>query len=120
MKEIIAIVRMNKLQETKRILEDMGFPSFTAMKVMGRGKQKGFIHEFTHPIPVGNKDQDVKRFIPKRMIILTVNDYEVDKIVDVIIKTNKTGNPGDGKIFVSEVIDAVRIRTGDTGEKAIL
>lgn len=119
MKDIIAIVRMNKFQETKKTLEDMGFPAFTVMKVMGRGRQRGYLHEFAHPLPV-DKEPDIKRFIPKRMIMLTVRDADVEKVVDAIIETNKTGNHGDGKIFVSDVQGAVRIRTGDKGEKAIL
>lgn len=119
MKEVVAIVRMNKIQKTKAALADEGFPAFTVFPVLGRGRQKGFLHEYTHPIPV-EKEPTTKRFIPKRMLMLTVRDEDADKVVEAIMAVNRTGNPGDGKVFVGDVKEAVRIRTQEKGEEAIV
>jgi nitrogen regulatory protein PII 2 len=122
MKEIIAIVRMNKIQRTKDALLEAGYHAFHAAKVLGRGKQRGFCYEFNPPLPktaiVGSKDNCV-RFIPKRMLTIVVNDESVKGVVNTIIKANQTGHAGDGKIFVSPVDEAIRIRTGEKRVQAI-
>jgi nitrogen regulatory protein PII 2 len=124
MKEVLAIIRMNKMNETKRALADAGISSLTARKVVGRGKGKvdylllqgaeeGF-DEAIQQLGPGPK------LIPKRMINMVVPDNKVDLAVKTIIKVNKTGSPGDGKIFIESVMDAVRVRTGETGDLAIV
>ncbi len=121
MKEITAIIRMNKVQKTKDVLLECGFPSFTVRRVMGRGKQKGLCFEFNPPLP----DQESKenetciRFIPKRMFTVIVDDSSVNEVVQKIIEVNQTGHVGDGKIFVSNISEAVRIRTGENGEATV-
>ncbi|MFZ2499641.1 MAG: P-II family nitrogen regulator [Methanosarcina sp.] len=121
MKEITAIIRMNKVQKTKDALLECGFPSFTVRRVMGRGKQKGLCFEFNPPLP----DQESKenetciRFIPKRMFTVIVDDSSVNEVVQKIIEVNQTGHVGDGKIFVSNISEAVRIRTGENGEATV-
>jgi len=121
MKEITAIIRMNKVQKTKDALLECGFPSFTVRRVMGRGKQKGLCFEFNPPLP----DQESKenetciRFIPKRMFTVIVDDSSVNEVVQKIIEVNQTGHVGDGKIFVSKISEAVRIRTGENGEATV-
>lgn len=121
MKEITAIIRMNKVQKTKDALLECGFPSFTVRRVMGRGKQKGLCFEFNPPLP----DQESKenetciRFIPKRMFTVVVDDSSVNEVVQKIIEVNQTGHVGDGKIFVSNISEAVRIRTGENGEATV-
>ncbi|MDK2984698.1 MAG: nitrogen regulatory protein 2 [Clostridia bacterium] len=126
MKEIIAIIRMNKVGETKRALVRSGIHAMTAMKVMGRGKMLKDVSVLENL-----KDQEELqgvlidsllkggRLIPKRMLIICVSDEDVPKVVDTIISVNQSGNSGDGKIFVLPVTDVVRIRTGERGEEAV-
>jgi len=126
MKEIIAIIRMNKVNATKKALADTGVCGLHAMKVMGRGKihvdlsvlgEMGATEEIagivTDSLSKGS------RLIPKRMLTILVQDNEIDKVVNTIISVNKEGNKGDGKIFICPVLDAVRLRTGERGEMAI-
>ena len=127
MKEIIAIIRMDRVGVTKKVLVDAGYPSLTAFKVMGRGKLLKDLGDITK-IEDGSEDiRDMLlesmlkggRLIPKRMLIIAVHDDEVKKVVDAIISVNKEGKIGDGKIFVLPLLDAVRVRTGERGEEAI-
>ena len=123
MKEILAIIRMNKMNETKRALADAGISSLTARKVIGRGKGKvdylllqGAQEGFDEAI---NQLGPGPKLIPKRMLTLVIPDNKVDLVVRTIIRVNKTGSPGDGKIFVCPVTDAIRVRTSETGDTAI-
>ena len=120
MKEITAIIRMNKVQKTKDVLLECGFPSFTVRRVMGRGKQRGLCFEFNPPLPNPEKEAETCiRFISKRMFTIIVDDENVNEVVQKIIEVNQTGNAGDGKIFVSSVAEAIRIRTGESGEATV-
>ncbi len=120
MKEITAIIRMNKVQKTKDVLLECGFPSFTVRRVMGRGKQRGLCYEFNPPLPNPEKEAETCiRFIPKRMFTIVVDDENVNEVVQKIIEVNQTGNAGDGKIFVSDITEAIRIRTGESGEATV-
>ncbi|WP_410507646.1 P-II family nitrogen regulator [Methanosarcina hadiensis] len=120
MKEITAIIRMNKVQKTKDVLLECGFPSFTVRRVMGRGKQKGLCFEFNPPLPDPEKEAETCiRFIPKRMFTVVVDDENVNEVVQKIIEVNQTGHPGDGKIFVSDISEAYRIRTGESGDATV-
>lgn len=120
MKEITAIIRMNKVQRTKDALLECGFPSFTVRRVMGRGKQKGLCFEFNPPLPDPEKEAETCiRFIPKRMFTIVVDDESVNEVVRKIIDVNQTGHAGDGKIFVSDISEALRIRTGESGEATV-
>ena len=124
MKEVMAIIRINKVNETKRALADAGISSFTATgRVLGRGKglvdyrilqgaEQGF-EEAISQLGQG------PRLVPKRLILVIVPDDKVDIVVNSIIETNKTGHAGDGKIFVMPVIDAVRVRTGKAGDEVL-
>jgi len=123
MKEIFAIIRMTKMNETKRALAEIGIGSLTARKVMGRGKgkvdylllqgaQEGY-EEAIGQLGPGPK------LIPKRLINIIIPDDRVDEVVQKIIEVNQTQSPGDGKIIVMPVGDAVRLRTGEAGETAI-
>ncbi len=126
MKEVLAIIRMNKINATKAALVEAGFPAFTARKVMGRGR-KALDEDLVKALDDGPLDSAEMlpmlargpRLLPKRLITLVVPDDKVSQVVDTIIRTNQTGNPGDGKIFVMPVTDVVRVRTGETGETAI-
>lgn len=119
MKEIIAIIRMNKIQKTKNALVGIDCPSMTVNKVLGRGKQRGLqlLQQEINPEEINGREM---RYIPKRMISIIVDDERVDKTVGTIMKVNKTGEIGDGRIFICPVEDAIRIRTDERGVKAIL
>jgi nitrogen regulatory protein PII 2 len=118
MKEITAIIRMNKVRKTIDALSECGYPSFTVDKVMGRGKQKGLCYEFEPPLPEqqGVTAKNCIPFVPKRMLTIVVDDKAADKIVQRIISVNQTGHTGDGKIFVTDIPEAYRIRTREEGE----
>ena len=131
MKEVIAIIRRHKLQETKAGLLGIGIPALTMVSVEGRGKQKGLPWNYElDPLLTEVDDKEEKntdekntdsrmRFIPKRMIYTVVEDEYVPKVVETIIRTNQSGHIGDGKIFVCPIEDTVRVRTGENGEQAI-
>ncbi|MBC8524755.1 MAG: P-II family nitrogen regulator [Chlorobium phaeobacteroides] len=125
MKEIIAVIRMKKMNETKDALIVAGISSFTSLgRVHGRGK--GQVHfdilqgaEEGHPEAIellGNPP----RLVAKRLVAIVVPDELKDKTIETIIKTNQTGNPGDGKIFVTDITDSIRVRTGETGDVALV
>lgn len=124
MKEIIAIIRRHNTQVTKAGLLGIGIPALTMVSVEGRGKQKGlpgWNYELDPVLTeVEEKNTGVNmRFVPKRMIYTVVEDEDVPKVVETIIRTNQSGRIGDGKIFVCPVNDAVRVRTGETGKQAL-
>lgn len=123
MKEVIAVVRINKMNITKQNLSDAGIDSFFAHEAQGRGK--GFINS---NILAGAEEGfeeaaallgEKGKLYPKRLITVVTPDNQVATVVDTIIKSNQSGKPGDGKIFVLPMPDAVRVRTGESGEKAI-
>jgi nitrogen regulatory protein PII 2 len=123
MKEIIAIIRPRKTGVTRDVLEKLGFPSMTATQVLGRGKQRGIVNEVSCEIsPDVLSQNQTKRmeFIPKREISIIVKNSDVGLVVQTIIKLNQTGQIGDGKIFVCPVENALRVRTGETGDDAIV
>jgi len=118
MREVIAVIRMNKIQATKEALAEAGYSCLTATLAYGRGKQKGL-----YISPLGNVKPDSKkaaiRFIPKRMLNIVVDDESVPEVVETIMRTNRTGMIGDGRIFVCPIAEAVRIRTGERGDDAL-
>ncbi len=123
MKEVIALIRMNKMNETKRALASAGIGSFTVRKVMGRGKGKvDYLllkgAEEGYPEAISQLGPGPK-FVPKRMLNIVVPDSLVPITVETIIRTNKTGSPGDGKIFVMPVMDTIRVRTGESGDATL-
>jgi nitrogen regulatory protein PII 2 len=123
MKEVMAIIRMNKINQTKKSLVESGMPSMHARECLGRGKGlvdldvlKGAEQGYEEAIAqLGNS----QRLIPKRMISIVVPDNLVKKVVSTIISVNRTGKPGDGKMFVLPVSDAIRIRTGESGDETL-
>jgi nitrogen regulatory protein PII 2 len=117
MKEVLAVIQMNKMECTKDALEVIGIPSITVYKASGRGKQKGL--QIPHPSQIDPSETKNMKFIPKRMISVMVEDEFVPAVVAVITKVNRTGNYGDGRIFVCPVDESVRIRTGERGSVAI-
>ncbi len=121
MKEILAIIRPNKMTKTKEVLETLGSPAMTAIRVMGRGKQKAILNEVsmvTKEPELLNAEGNM-RYIPKRMISVVVPDEDTSLIIEAIMKINHTGQIGDGKIFVCPINDAFRVRTKESGDAAI-
>jgi nitrogen regulatory protein PII 2 len=120
MKEIIVIVRMNRIQKTKNALVEIGCPSMTVNKVLGRGKQRGLRLLRPEIDPEDERWEEAKmKYVPKRMISIIEEDNMVDRVVRTIMEVNRTGEIGDGKIFICPIDDAIRIRTGERGEEAI-
>jgi len=107
---------------TKDVLDSLGFPSMTANRVLGRGKQKAILNEVTFEIKEANllEEEGSMRYIPKRLISLVVPEEDASLVVEAMMKVNHTGQIGDGKIFVCPIEDAIRVRTKENGEKAIL
>ncbi|AXV36859.1 MAG: transcriptional regulator [Methanobacterium sp. BRmetb2] len=112
MKRIIAIIRPEKLENVKEALEKIGCHGLTVKDVKGRGAQLGITESY--------RGYDYKvDLLPKTEIEIVAKDSEVDNILETIIVKARTGDIGDGKIFISPVEEVVRIRTGEKGEKAI-
>lgn len=106
--------------ETKESLSLVGLPSFTAMPVLGRGKGHGDM-EKRESVPSEYLEliAEVPRLKSKRMITLVVSDDKKDLAVETIIKANQSGKSGDGKIFVLNAVDSVRVRTGEVGDSTL-
>jgi nitrogen regulatory protein PII 2 len=120
MKEIVAFLRVNKVQKTRDALAERGYYSMTVNNALGRGRQKGLHYEIKgEPVPEYAEGTRLN-YIPKRMLTMVVTDDRVEDVVDTIMAANRTGNIGDGKIFVCPIEEAVRVRTKETGERAIL
>ena len=118
MKEIMAIIRQNKINTTKEALSEAGITSFTATgRVLGRGK--GLVdYRMLHGAEEGHVEAidqlgDGPRLVPKRLLTVVVSDDWKDKTIQTIIEANRTGNSGDGKIFVFPINEAIRVRTGE-------
>ena len=109
---IHVIVRPEKLDEIRRVLSENKISGMTVYEVRGRGRQLGFSWKIR-----GNEYR--VELMPKIKIELVVPDKDVEKVVELLMKTAYTGEVGDGKIFITPVTDAIRIRTGEKGEQAI-
>jgi nitrogen regulatory protein PII 2 len=123
MKEIIAIIRPKKVGATRDALEQLGFSSMTAEAVLGRGLQRGIAGEVNvecSPAALAKVISGGMKYIPKRLLSIMVRDTDVDVVVKTIIEVNQTAQIGDGKIFVCPLDDALRVRTGEQGESAVL
>jgi nitrogen regulatory protein PII 2 len=124
MKEIIAVVRMNMMNRTKQALTEASVAAFFAHEALGRGK--GLVNPLVLQGAAQGREEaltilgDKDKLYPKRMVTVVVPDRDVEDVVQAIIAVNRTGQPGDGKIFVLPVADAVRVRTAETGEKSII
>jgi nitrogen regulatory protein P-II 1 len=112
MKHIIAIIRPEKLDDVREALQEVGYSGLMISEIEGHGKQKGIVQQWR-----GEKYK--VDLIPKIKLEIVVKDSEVEKIKKVLIKTARTGEIGDGKIFISTVDEVIRIRTGEEGEPAL-
>lgn len=112
MKKIEAIVRPFKLDDVKEALLEEGVRGLTITEVRGYGRQKG------HTETYRGSEYRIE-YVPKVKIEVVVSDRQAEKIVDAILRTAKTNEIGDGKIFIYNVEDAIRIRTDESGEEAL-
>ncbi len=112
MKKIEAIVRPGKLEDLKHALEKINIRGLTISQVMGCGQQKGRKEYYR------GTEVDIN-LLPKIKIETVINDEDLDAVIEVICKAAKTGEVGDGKIFISNIEDVVRIRTGEKGNRAL-
>jgi nitrogen regulatory protein P-II 1 len=112
MKKIEAIIKPFKLEEVKEALAEIGVEGMTVSEVKGFGRQKGHTEIY-------RGSEYTVDFLPKIKIEVVLVDDIADKAVAAIVKAAKTGKIGDGKVFISPVLEAVRIRTDETGDKAV-
>jgi nitrogen regulatory protein P-II 1 len=112
MKKIEAIIKPFKLDVVREALDSLGVNGMTVTEAKGYGRQKGHVEMYRGA-------EYAISFVPKVLIITVVSDDMADEVVATIVRTARTGKIGDGKIFITKLEDAVRIRTGDTGEIAI-
>lgn len=112
MKKVEAIIKPFKLEEVKDALADLGIEGMTVSEVKGFGRQKGHTEIY-------RGSEYTVDFLPKIKIEVVLSDSLLEGAVGAIVKAAKTGKIGDGKVFVSPVEEAVRIRTDETGEKAV-
>jgi nitrogen regulatory protein P-II 1 len=112
MKKVEAIIKPFKLDEVKEALQDIGIQGLSVVEVKGFGRQKGHTELYRGA-------EYVVDFLPKVKIEVVLPDEQLDAAVDVIIEAAKTDKIGDGKIFVSTIDQAIRIRTGEEGEAAL-
>ena len=113
MKKIEAIIRPEKLTIVKFTLGEAGFYGLNATQVSGRGEQRGIVH-------TGRAGQTITvDMLPKVKLELVVKNSDVDTVVDIIVESARTGEIGDGKIFIHPIEDTIRVRTGERGDAAV-
>jgi nitrogen regulatory protein P-II 1 len=112
MKKIEAIIRHERLQEVQDALDQLGVSGLTVSEVVGCGRQKGYTEQYRGV-------QANISLLPKIKVESVVPSDLVDRAVEAIVEAARTGNVGDGRVFVYDVVQSVRIRTGETGEESV-
>jgi nitrogen regulatory protein P-II 1 len=112
MKKIEAVIKPFKLDEVKEALQDMGVQGMTVLEAKGYGRQKGHTELYRGA-------EYVVDFLPKMKIEIVVADDQVEAVLETLVNAARTGRIGDGKIFVTDLQDVIRIRTGERGPQAI-
>ena len=112
MKKIESVIRHYKLEDVKNALNEQGVSGMTITEVRGFGRQKGHTEMY-------RGTEYTIDFVPKVKLEVVVDDGKLQRTIDTIVKAAQTGQIGDGKIFVHDLVDAVRIRTGETGADAV-
>ena len=112
MKKIEAVIKPFKLDEVKEALQDIGVQGMTVIEAKGYGRQKGHSELYRGA-------EYVIDFLPKLKIEVVVPDDMATAVTEAIVSAARTGKIGDGKIFVSDILDVIRIRTGETGPQAV-
>jgi nitrogen regulatory protein P-II 1 len=112
MQKIEAVIRPEKILDVKAALQDLGYGGMTVTEVLGHGNQHGVIEK--------SKDEEFwVQFLPKLWLLVVVVDEDVEAVIEAILGAAFTGEPGDGKIFVTDVREAVRVRTRERGASAL-
>jgi nitrogen regulatory protein P-II 2 len=112
MKLITAIIKPYRLDEVRNVLSDIGVRGLTVSEVRGFGRQRGHTEVYRGA-------EYAVEFVPKTRIEIAVPDALAEQVVDAVMQTARTGKVGDGKIFVTELVEAVRIRTGEKDAAAL-
>tara|TARA_B100000945_G_scaffold312246_1_gene306552 strand:- start:805 stop:1221 length:417 start_codon:yes stop_codon:yes gene_type:complete len=112
MKKVEAIIRTHKLDDVKSALVDAGIEGMTVVEVRGFGRQKGHTEMY-------RGTEYAVDFVPKAKLEIILVDEKLQEAIDAVLKAAQTGNVGDGKIFVSDIAESIRIRTGEIGDEAI-
>jgi nitrogen regulatory protein P-II 1 len=112
MKKLEVIIKPNKLDAVRKAIKESGYPGMTISQVEGHGTQKGLTQER----PAGKYRMEL---LPKMKLEIIIADRDLEPIAAAVMVAARTGQAGDGKIFVSDIQDVIRIRTGERGEKAI-
>lgn len=112
MKKIEAIVRPEKLEELKEALNKTNIKGITVSQVMGCGKQRGWTEHY-------RSNEVLVNMLPKIELKMIVDDGRVEEIINIISNIARTGEVGDGKIFISDISECIKIRTGERGDKAL-
>ena len=112
MKKVTAMIKPFKLDDVREALSDIGIQGMTVTEVKGFGCQKGHTEVYRGA-------EYAVDFLPKIQIDIVLSDDQIERVIEVIIETARTGKVGDGKIFISPVDQVIRIRTGETGDVAV-
>lgn len=112
MKKLEIIIKPEKLEDLKAVLDACGVNGLNIVNIMGYGNQKGIVKKYR------GAEYHVN-MLPKIKVETVVEDESADHVIDRVVNEIKTGNYGDGKIFIMDVVDAIRIRTGERGSEAI-
>ena len=112
MKKVTAMIKPFKLDDVREALSDIGIQGMTVTEVKGFGRQKGHTEVYRGA-------EYAVDFLPKIQINIVLSDDQIERVIEVIIETARTGKVGDGKIFVTPVDQVIRIRTGETGDVAV-
>ncbi|HRL34385.1 MAG TPA: P-II family nitrogen regulator [Neisseria sp.] len=112
MKKVTAMIKPFKLDDVREALSDIGIQGMTVTEVKGFGRQKGHTEVYRGA-------EYAVDFLPKIQIDIVLSDDQIERVIEVIIETARTGKVGDGKIFVTPVDQVIRIRTGETGDVAV-
>ncbi|MCG8587401.1 MAG: P-II family nitrogen regulator [Pirellulales bacterium] len=112
MKKVEAVIRHFKLEDVKNALSELGIHGMTVTEVRGFGRQKGHTEMY-------RGTEYAVDFVPKVKVEVAVSEGNLQKVLDTVMRTAQTGQIGDGKIFVSDLADTIRIRTGETGNDAL-
>ena len=112
MKKVEAVIRHFKLEDVKNALSEQGISGMTITEVRGFGRQKGHTEMY-------RGTEYAVDFVPKVKLEVVVSDDNLKNVIDTVMRSAQTGQIGDGKIFVTNLADTIRIRTGETGEEAL-
>lgn len=112
MKKVTAMIKPFKLDDVREALSDIGIQGMTVTEIKGFGRQKGHTEVYRGA-------EYAVDFLPKIQIDIVLSDDQIERVIEVIIETARTGKVGDGKIFITPVDQVIRIRTGETGDVAV-